>query len=151
MIQNISIDTQELVQIFILSNTPYYLFKKFFSHPNIEILSEQYSTDDLIGLFEKEIIKEKNTYEEVVLVYAILIALTKKPFNEVEQFFIQLGEATFRWAKQISKIYFAKRKSESIIILDLRYQSDLLKIYSNAKDNTNYFKFKKEPIAIKME
>lgn len=148
MISKMSIDTQELVQIFILSNTPYYLFKNYQSHPSIELLSEQYSTDELIELFEMEKSNEKNTYEEVVIVYAILIALTKKPYMEVEQFFLKLGNGTFKWAKQISNIYFAKQKPESIVTVELGYKSDLLKINYTAKDSTNYLKYEKKPIVI---
>ena len=59
MIKNIYIETEELVEIFILSNTPYYLFKKFFAHSSIKKISEQISTSELIDSFEEEKDKEK--------------------------------------------------------------------------------------------
>ena len=148
MIKSTYIDTEELVQIFILSNTPYYLFKKFFTHPSINKISEQNSTSELIDLFEEEKVKEKKTYEEVVIFYAIIIALTKKPFDEVKKFFLQLGDASFRWAKQISEIYFTKRKSETIVTLDLGYRSELLKTDFSSNANINVSKFERKPITI---
>ncbi len=143
MIKNIYVETEELVEIFILSSTPYYLFKNFFAHPYIKKISEQNSTPELIDLFEKEKDKEKKTYEEIVLFYSIIIALTIKPYDEVKNFFLQLGDASFRWAKQISEIYFTKRKSESIVTSDLRYRSELLKTDFGSNTNTNISEFER--------
>lgn len=151
MTNNININTEELVQIFILSNTPYYLYKKFSAEVSIQKFSEKYSTDKLIKLFKREQGKDKTTYEDVVLFYAIIIALTKKPYREVKDFFLGLNNASFRWARQISEIYAAKRFPQSIVTYDAKYKSELSKNDFVSNANTSFSDYQQKPVIIRKE
>jgi hypothetical protein len=145
MIETINNDIEELIQIFILSNTPHFLYKKFSAHPSINKLSQQFSTSELFDFFEEIQAKDKTTYEDISSFYAIIIALTKKPYIEVKSFFIKLPDASFRWARQISEIFIAKRKSESLITLNCKYKSDIIMTDFSSDTKTSIFNFENRP------
>lgn len=145
MISANDLHIDELAQIFILANTPNYLYKLFSSDLSINKLAKDYSSEDLINIFREISRKEITTFEDVVLFYSVILALTKKPYEDVREFFKELNGLSLRWAKQISEIYFSKIIPESLISYEYKYQPpSFFNKYLNSS-NTNYVDYQKKP------
>lgn len=143
MISANDLNIDELAQIFILANTPNYLYKNYSSDPSINKLAEGYSSEDLITVFREINRKEITSCEDVVLFYSVIVALSKKPSKDVRELFKEMNGLSFRWAKQISEIYFSKIIPESLISYEYKYRPpSSFNEYLNSS-NTNYVDYQK--------
>jgi len=117
------LNIERLAEYYILSNTPYFLFKKFSNEDSIKVMAEKYSTNELIELFKQKYLSELKSIEEVVMLYSILISLLFKPYDEVKNFMSEVPKYNFRWSKQISDIYFSKKISENFLFFNMNYKT----------------------------
>ncbi|MDD5681271.1 MAG: hypothetical protein PHI59_08550 [Candidatus Omnitrophica bacterium] len=104
-----------LKEIYIFSNTPMYLYKNFRKDLGIQLLANKYSFADLIDFFENTILKERLELDEIVCIYAIIIALTYIEYYKTAFFFEKLDTYNFKWAKELKYIIMSFAKSTEII------------------------------------
>ena len=121
-----------LTQHLILSNTPFYLYKKFSNDESVKALSEKNSTKKLIKYLNKFMEIEITEIEQFVIIYALIFALSYKPKHEVLSFFSKIDKMNIKWNKYIKEIYFSKIIPESFASIDLNYQLKLSKANTNS-------------------
>jgi hypothetical protein len=136
MIEKLNIDN--LAQILILSNTPYYLFKKFSNDESVKSLAFDNSSEKLINFFYAYIKRNIKKTEELVVLYSIIVALSFKTKREVSEFFNQLDKLNIKWGNYFKNIYLSRLIPESISSFDLQYKmpSKSLNYKSFSIDNT---------------
>ncbi|MBI5662550.1 MAG: hypothetical protein HZC46_10435 [Ignavibacterium album] len=117
------LNIEKLAEYYILSNTPYFLFKKFSNEDSIKVMSEKFTTNELIELFKQKYLSELKSIEEVVMLYSILISMIFKPYEEVKNFMSEVPKYNFRWSKQISEIFFSKKISENVSFINMNYKT----------------------------
>jgi|GEM_PF-1244018 len=115
------LNMRELTARYLFANTPYYLYKHFKSENTIEDLSQKYSSEKLISLLDSILKEEIEEIEDAVIIYAILISLTYKPYHDVKDFFKEIRSEQFEWFNEIATKYL----SESI---DTKYEDSDVKM-----------------------
>ncbi len=133
MIENI-LDIDLLSQYLIISNTPYFLFKKFSNDDSVMHLESNFSTKELSKIFDEYTKKEK-TGENMVIIYAIITALSFKPYSEVEGIFKEIDKKNIKWLNYFKDIFFSKSVSENILKHKYKYKNGQL--YQNKSINSN--------------
>lgn len=109
----------------VFANTPTYLYKNFQRDNSVIKISTLLTFSELKKSFDEAMQLEKKELDDLVLIYAILIALTHKPNLEVQKFFNDLAEVNLKWASDIKEIYQSKIKVTNSAHYELEYQSDL--------------------------
>jgi hypothetical protein len=95
-----------------VSNTPAYLYKHYRADKSVYELSKN-NTPELIDALRK-IFKDVESTEHLAKIYAIVIALTFKPYNEVKDFFEAFKDSGLMWAGKIAEIFFLNNSIENI-------------------------------------
>lgn len=107
--------SKSISEIYYLANTPSFIYNIMSRDQYVQSLAE-YSSEDLIETFKTKANSAISTFDEMALMYAILVALTLKPINEVRDFFKYVEETIkFEWFGEIIKLYFNNYKPSPII------------------------------------
>lgn len=101
------LDLETLKEIFIVSNTPLYLYKNFRKNGTVQGLSNRYSTYTLIKFFETAINNQNDNLDRLVSIYSIIIALTFKDYSEIHHFFNKLDSYEIEWSKELKAIFMS--------------------------------------------
>lgn len=120
----INLDVKLLIDRLAFANTPSYLFKNFQMNSSVLLLSQKLTTEQLIENFRELKGKTEKSMEEWTMLYAVIVALTFKPLNEVRDFFTNLGKEDIKWADRLSELYFANMKVTTDSSFDLKYYSN---------------------------
>lgn len=106
----ISID--DLSQIYLVANTPRYLFRHLREHHGVKWMSENFSIDELVAIYSDNQRTKKRSVEHVALAYAALIALYYKSYEKVEPLLGALATSGLRWAPDVVDIL---RKTAKVV------------------------------------
>lgn len=109
----------------VFANTPTYLYKNFQRDNSVIKISSMLTFSKLKKYFDELIQLDKKELDDLVLIYAILIALTHKPHKEVKDFFEDLDSINLKWASDIKEIYYSKIKVTNSASYELGYKSGL--------------------------
>lgn len=139
MLKNI-LNIENLAQYLILSNTPFYLYRKFSRDDSIQKLSDQLTSKQLIKKFNEFSKKDKKSFENLVIIYSLIVALSLKPYNEVIDFFKGLTSFKIKWVDYLKDIYFSRISSENLISLSINYQTTKKVLVKNLTTTDNYHK-----------
>lgn len=97
------------------ANTPAYVYKHLREEESVTNIADMFTSDELIAQLKNSIVNESPTNEEIVLMYAILIAITLKGDEQSLNFLRQIREnSTVRWFKEITSIFLSTFKSINI-------------------------------------
>src|ERR1043166_4581759 len=116
-------DINRLEQLFLVSNTPMFLYKGFQRDNSVQQLSLKLSTREQIDGFEALYGKANKSGSEYVMLYAILIALTFKSDSDTKAFFKNIAHLDLRWAKNISAIYLSNIRIDNNYKLPNSYRT----------------------------
>jgi hypothetical protein len=108
----ISID--DLCQIYLVANTPRYLFRHLREHHGVKWMSENFSIDELVAIYSDNQRTRKRSVEHVALAYAALIALYYKSYEKVEPILGTLATSGLRWAPDVIDILKKTAKVVSV-------------------------------------
>ncbi len=94
------------------ANTPAYVYKHLREEQSITDIADMFTSDELIAQLKNSITREVSSNEEIVLMYALLIAITLKGDEQSLNFLRHIREnSTVRWFKEITSIFLSTFKS----------------------------------------
>jgi len=94
-------DFDYLMQISIIANTPNYLFKKFRAVDSIRTFSGKYSAELIFRQAEGLARKISNSFEDLVELFVLLVSLSYKPFNEIDNLFNTAEFKNIKWWREL--------------------------------------------------
>jgi len=107
------IDEDSIKEILLVANTPNFLYKRMRENKNIQLIANQYSTIELLDIFN-DAYKKIEEGSNLLILYAVVFSLSYKPHSEVNEFFNKLHEIKIRWSDKIKDIYLTSRKAISL-------------------------------------
>lgn len=108
----------EAARVFVVANTPTYLFKHFRSIQNIQTLAAKISTKAVVKRCRKLASLKKPTMDDEVNFYVHLVALCFAPKSEYRDALVDLAKSPFRWAKTLVSLVDAHAKATDVLVLD---------------------------------
>lgn len=132
------LDFNSLTRIFILSNTPLYLYKNFRRNQTVQELSTRYGSSSLIEFVEQAVVEKKLTLEKLVSIYSVIIALSFKNYSEVVDFFNRLDRFEIQWSKELKEIWLSKARITEIKKYNANYKVPIISDI-NSKQSSNKF------------
>ena len=124
MIQDLWKYLDVLVPDYLVSNTPYYLFKKLRSNPVLSQLARDNSPEQLEAAFQGATGKNKKerTALDIVQAYACIIALSLKDYAEGKSVLDRLPVTRLDWGLDIRNISLKKAVPESLLTVAIGYK-----------------------------
>jgi hypothetical protein len=98
------LNLESIKEIFILANIPMYIYKHFKEDSSIQFLSKKYSTNEFIDFYNKLTENEITELDDIVIIYSILMAISFKNYNEINQFFEDIKPIEIRWFNKLKEI-----------------------------------------------
>jgi hypothetical protein len=101
MINTSILNQSQLAQIYLVANTPSYLFRHYKADSSIWELARRYSVDELVSAIAEIANLNERTLNHIVLAYAALVALSFKNPREVEAAASRVSFDRLNWAQHI--------------------------------------------------
>lgn len=92
---------ERLSEIYAISNTPNFLFRKFREIDAVELLSREFSASELLAAANEIAHKSEKNVQDMVNLYACLVALTFKSKDEFRLAIAEGGIPNVRWAPNL--------------------------------------------------
>lgn len=118
MIMNKLINIGPLVEKYVYSNTPSYLYDSFKSSLEVQESSEL-EIQRLLDEFRELITKEINSLEDLVYAYALYVAIILKNNSEAYNFIMNEGNVNFEWFPYIRDTFltnYIPNQSQNFIV-----------------------------------
>ncbi len=77
MIELPDVNSREVKLIYLVANTPYYLYRRLRSTNTVEVLAQRYSAVELVSFIKSVDADEKRYMDQAALAYAAAVALTR--------------------------------------------------------------------------
>ena len=102
-----ALNLEQLGMVYLVANTPSYLYRHFRLDSSIQEVARGSSVEELNAAIKEKlsIPTERRTIEDIVLIYALLVALTFKDQVEVERSITSIELTTVDWGKKILDIW----------------------------------------------
>lgn len=108
----------EAARVFVVANTPAYLFKHFLSIQRIQALATEMSTKALVKRCTQLSAMKKPAMDDELEFYVHLVALCFAPKSEYRGALADLAKSPFRWAKPLISLIDSHAKATDVLILD---------------------------------
>ena len=109
------IDIKNIGKRLAYANTPAYMYKHLREEESVADIADMFTSDELIAQLKNSIVREVSSNEGIVLMYALLVAITLKGDEQSLIFLRQICEnSTVRWFKEITSIFLSTFKSITI-------------------------------------
>lgn len=109
------LDIDSLMEIYMLANTPFYLYKHFKRNPSIIDVSREFTSEELISTFYNIVDNGISDIKALIFIYGLVIASTNKPYAEVHHFFKELKRFNLKLFDEISDIYLSTANNTQFI------------------------------------
>jgi hypothetical protein len=107
------LDYRTLIRDYMVANTPFYLYSHFRRDSSVRTLARETDTGRLVAQVSQLISGGIEDIQDLVSVYASVIALTFKPYSQVREFFSGLDEPEVQWLNDIRRIYLISALPET--------------------------------------
>lgn len=121
---------ETLARILAVANTSNYLYRHFRAEESIDTLSKQTSVSELFEYISDIANQPERTFAQTVNAYAALVALTRKPSADVDEWIANHGVPPLRWAAEI--LEFHKSAVGSISKIDLDWKQPISRMETGA-------------------
>ena len=137
------VDVDRITRLYLLANTPGFLFKNLRSDPFILDTARHKSTNELVEFVRSIEGNNDRSDRQTALAYAALVACTFKEPDAVRDAFPDPAASPLRWIGPILKLWW----DSSIItqIVELPYRATRARIQSSQKASSNVTEVKIEP------
>lgn len=108
-----ALNLSALADIYVLANTPAYLFKNFRADDSVMAVASDMSAQTLGAELDKLLTGNSLSFSELVGAYALLIALTFKEYREAREVLGLLDLAKLEWGRTLVAIWEFRRPSIS--------------------------------------
>lgn len=117
------LDYEGLSRAFMVANTPLFLYKRLRENESVRLISASYDTKTLINIFNKIVASSNlSKLENIILVYAVLSALSYKTIKEVGVFFKSLPKYRLKWFAEFSDIYIGTTRITDLHTIDNNFK-----------------------------
>lgn len=99
-----NLDIKQLTKYYIYANTPPYLYKHFRENQSVKDLSDACTTDELSKSLEELARSKQNNLEDFVAIYAIILALSYKPYSEIKAVLGRIENYEIDWKEDLLRI-----------------------------------------------
>jgi len=107
--------TKRLSEIYLVANTPSYLYKHFRSDEAVEKLAKKYSAEDLINFICQVDSDNNPSLRDIVAAYAGSVALTFHDLRVVEAILTDIQIKNLQWFGKVIQIWKDSNVSISVI------------------------------------
>lgn len=97
-----SFSFQDLSSIYLVANTPSFLYEKFRENDMPFRMKSELTPDQLVEIYSKHSQKETKTLKNVTIAYAALVALTYFPYETFSRCVPLLNLDGLRWSRAIA-------------------------------------------------
>jgi hypothetical protein len=141
-----------LVEIYIISNTPLSLYKRFREDEFVQFIAKSFAAKDLINNFISLGNAGVSNIQELVIAYALYVAITFKDYETAASFYNNEGKINFEWFGEIKEIFLSSYKPTNYIPIDFSkvgalrpnvIASGWTKATSKTNENTQTITFEK--------
>lgn len=94
-------DNNQLLEILVFANTPSYLYRHFRRNASVIRIARENDTSVLIARLDETLKEEIDAPEKYVEAFALLIALSMKPYSEVKSFLERKVLPNLDWSAEI--------------------------------------------------
>jgi hypothetical protein len=101
----LSINITPLLDIYLFSNTPLFLYKKFKVNPIVINLAKSESIEDISSNLSRLLLQDDLTMEQITLGYTLLVSLTLGFLLDSKQNEIHLDLSKLEWGDRIVEIH----------------------------------------------
>ena len=139
-------EIEELGLVYLVANTPRYLFKHLRAHPSVQRMGEEVGVDFLLPLYSKNLKKQTKSIGEICVAYAALIAMSYKDWETVAPLLEALETKGLDWGSEILDIL---RKTEwPAKTISLAMQPSGRPFYENVASDSTFTStsYRPEPI-----
>ncbi len=98
------IDVQSLVETYVVSNTPKYLYKELRATLSVQWLARNLPVQRISEIFKEIQRKKEKSVEDLSVAYAALVSLSLKDEPEARSAIQELPPEGFQWAREIKEI-----------------------------------------------
>lgn len=110
-------DLSKLAEILVVANVPEYVIRHFSKSRVVDDLTTE-ETKQLVHEFKRTLKIKKPVLENIAYAYALLIALSRKPYREALEAFSELEKYELRWSKRLMEILISTKESINIEKID---------------------------------
>lgn len=112
------IDIDSIRNIYILANTPAYLYKELRANASVQRLARTLEVPELFEIY-RQAARSKASADEVSLGYAALVAMTLKDYHAVKEVFDRLSAYKLDWAPKIIDLFLSRPNAIQRISADI--------------------------------
>lgn len=132
------INLENLKEIYLISNTASFLYSGFIKEESLLDLKANNSQEELINQFEEITKKEINKIDDLVLAYAIYVAILLFDNEITFDFLNSKGSINFEWFPELKHLYISRQKSFNFNSLEVKdFQSPSQKVYTESSIEVN--------------
>jgi hypothetical protein len=110
---------KSVLESYLFSNTPMYLYKHLLSDTYVQELASKFDAERLITEFNDLMDTELDSLEKVAISYSILIALLKKQPVSFKEVFKKLNTTKLEWAAEIIAIGMKQLTPTNTLIINV--------------------------------
>lgn len=111
------LNLESLTRITAVANTPMYLYRHFRNESSVEEFSKSATTVELFSYVQELARKRSRTFEDTVLGYAALIAITFKPSSEIRKLIDEHGIPRLPWSYELLEGHLATSLASKLIVV----------------------------------
>jgi hypothetical protein len=139
------LDLDILSQIYMVSNTPSYLYTRFRKEDTIIDISKKYKTEEIIETIEFVLHDKAEDSNKIIFLYALIISLTYKPYSKVYKFLSKLEKIKFKWFYEIINIYLQTAEISGFSNYKTNIAHPSFNCSGNTQTTENHFNQKIKP------
>ncbi|WEK35147.1 MAG: hypothetical protein P0Y53_21875 [Candidatus Pseudobacter hemicellulosilyticus] len=112
------IDLETLREIYLISNIPPFMYRLFRDNASVRDLRNCISQDHLINEFITMARTGISTIDELVMAYAVYVAIILYDNDATVAFLNGIGNVKFEWFPDLKQLYLVKRRVVNYISLE---------------------------------
>ena len=116
-------DLEGLTDIYLVANTPMYLYRNIRKHVAVIFLADRHTPAELSDFYSKVVSKKSKSIEDVVTAYVFLLALTRKEYSAASFFLKKMDLDVLDWGEKIRDIFLVDHQPTTIIVGDMKFKT----------------------------
>ena len=133
----ISIDVEALKREYLFASTAAHLYQHFKEDGSLRKLAQEEKPEILVEEYKKRTAKDERSVEDVVIGYAILVAVTFYDYKEATETFKKFDLSKLEWGEKVKDIYIREAKI-TIYMIEQGRGKKIKGIFTRAKERTEY-------------
>jgi hypothetical protein len=117
MPDELGLDLATLARIYLLANTPRYLYRRFREDPSVQRLARALTATELLSIITEIGARETRDSQSLATAYGALVALTFQPLDSTRAAFNDWGGGRLQWDREIWELYLQEAVPTQVVSL----------------------------------